>query len=178
MIMQMVAAGGLPVLTDGVREADEDNPRGYLEYEPVKNLRREAKWLAQAKGKAVKIVVPLLSELPKQLACRVILIDRDLDEILDSQARMLFRRNRNLPDTPDRRDRLKENYALAIRQAKAFLRQRPATALLVLQRSEVLRDPAAAALQIGDFLCGQLDALKMAAQVEPALHRQRGMRAG
>jgi tetratricopeptide (TPR) repeat protein len=174
MIMQMVAAGGVPALTDGVRAADEDNPRGYLEYEPVKRLRRDAKWLAEAKGKAVKIVVPLLGALPKEIACRVILIERDLNEILNSQAQMLLRRHENLPDTPDRRDRLKESYALTLRQAKAFLRTRPATALLVLQRSEVLQDPIAAASQISDFLGGQLAAAKMAAEVDPSLYRQRG----
>jgi hypothetical protein len=173
MIMQMVAAGGVPVLTDGVREADEDNPRGYLEYEPVKNLRRDAKWLAEAKGKAIKIVVPLLGSLPKDVACRVILIERDLNEILNSQARMLLRRNENLPDTPERRDRLKDAYALTLQRAKTFLRNRPATGLLVLQRSDVLRDPAAAASRISDFLGGQLATSKMAAEVDPSLHRQR-----
>jgi tetratricopeptide (TPR) repeat protein len=173
MIMQMVAAGGVPVLTDGVREADEDNPRGYLEYEPVKNLRRDAKWLAEAKGKAIKIVVPLLGSLPKDVACRVILIERDLNEILNSQARMLLRRNENLPDTPERRDRLKDAYALTLQRAKTFLRNRPGTGLLVLQRSEVLRDPAAAASRISGFLGGQLATSKMAAEVDPSLHRQR-----
>ena len=56
MIMQMLAAGGLPVLSDGVREADEDNPRGYLEFEPVKKLFSNSAWFKDAKGKAVKIV--------------------------------------------------------------------------------------------------------------------------
>jgi tetratricopeptide (TPR) repeat protein len=175
MIMQMLAAGGMPVLTDGVREADEDNPRGYLEYEPVKNLRHDSKWLAEAKGKAVKIVAPLLGALPKDLACRVILIERDLNEILNSQARMLLRRNENLPDTPERRDRLKDAYAMTLRRARTFLRNRPATGLLLLQRSEVLRDPTAAASQINGFLGGQLAISKMAAEVDPSLHRQRGL---
>jgi hypothetical protein len=120
MIMQMLAAGGVRVLTDGVCAADEHNPRGYLG-------------------------------------------EQNLDEILNSHAQTLLRRNKNLPDTPERWDRLKENYALALRQVKAFLRSRPATALLVLERSEVLHDPAAAALQI--------------VEVDTSPHRQRGLRA-
>ena len=174
MIMQMLAAGGIPVLTDGVREADEDNPRGYLEYEPVKNLRRDAAWVRQAKGKAIKIIAPLLSALPKEIPCLAILIERDLNEILNSQARMLLRRGETLPDTPERRDRLKDAYAATLRQAKAFLRGRPGTGLMVLQRSEVLGNPAEAAAQIDAFLGGGLETSAMAAQVDPSLHRQRG----
>ena len=176
MIMQMIAAGGIPVLADDIREADADNPRGYLEYEPVKNLRRDAKWLLDVKGKAVKIVAPLLGALPAGVACRVILIERNLDEILDSQAQMLVRRNESLPDTVERRDRLKDAYVRTLRQARAFLRRRPATRLLVLQRSEVLHDPVAAAKQIGVFLGRIQAAAEMAAEVDPSLHRQRGDR--
>src|SRR4029077_10320628 len=63
MLMQMLAAGGQPVLTDGLREADTDNPLGYFEYEPVKQLHRDARWFQHAEGKAVKIVSPLLPHL-------------------------------------------------------------------------------------------------------------------
>ena len=147
--------------------------RGYLEYEPVKNLRRDAAWVRQAKGKAIKIIAPLLSALPQEIPCLSILIERDLNEILNSQARMLLRRGETLPDTPERRDRLKDAYAATLRQAKAFLRGRPGTGLMVLQRSEVLGNPAGAAAQIDVFLGGGLATLAMAAQVEPSLHRQR-----
>ncbi len=96
LLMQMLGAGGMDILSDGLREADEDNPRGYLEFEPVKNLFKDATWLFEKRGKVVKIVAPLLAALPHGLACRVILSERDLDEILDSQERMLVRRNQPL----------------------------------------------------------------------------------
>lgn len=92
LLMQMLAAGNVNVLSDEVRAPDEDNPRGYLEFEPVKNLLKNSKWLLEARGRAIKIVVPLLAALPAGLACRVILCERDLDEVLDSQERMLRRR--------------------------------------------------------------------------------------
>ena len=79
MLMQMLAAGGMTVLSDGLREADEDNPRGYLEFEPVKNLLKDSTWLFEGRGKAIKIVAPLLAALPPGLACRVILSERDLE---------------------------------------------------------------------------------------------------
>ena len=46
-LMQMLAAGGLDILSDGLREADEDNPRGYFEFERVKKLRSDSKWLSE-----------------------------------------------------------------------------------------------------------------------------------
>ena len=122
MLMQMLAAGGLPVLSDGLREADEDNPRGYLEFEPVKNLLKDSKWLFGGGGKAVKIVAPLLAALPPGLACRVILSERDLEEVLDSQERMLLRRNQPLEPTPERRRMLKEEYLRTLARVKAMLR--------------------------------------------------------
>jgi Sulfotransferase domain len=173
MLMQMLAAGGVPILTDGLRAADDDNPRGYLEYEPVRKLEQDASWLKEAKGKAVKIVSPLLGALPADLPCRVILIERDLDEILDSQAQMLIRRKVDLPDTTERRERLKAAFAKSLEQTKAMLNARPNTGLLLLDRREVLRDPAATAAKINEFLGGDLDTTKMAAEVDPTLHRQR-----
>ena len=138
--------------------------------------RLAAAGAGEACGKAVKIVAPLLPALPAGVACRVILIERDLNEILNSQAQMLVRRNESLPDTPERRDRLKDAYIRTLQRAKAFLRHRPLTRLLVLQRSEVLGNPAEAALQIGNFLGGDLSTDRMAAEVDPTLHRQRAAR--
>ena len=60
MMMQMLDRGGLDVLADGVRVADEDNPRGYYEFEPVKRTKQDDSWLTQAAGKAVKMVHLLL----------------------------------------------------------------------------------------------------------------------
>ena len=90
-MMQMLIGAGLPVLTDGAREADEDNPRGYLEYAPVMAPRRDSSWLGDARGYAVKIVAPLLPALPEGHDYRVVWMNRDLDEVLASQQRMLER---------------------------------------------------------------------------------------
>ncbi|MBZ5524238.1 MAG: alkaline phosphatase family protein [Acidobacteriia bacterium] len=173
MIMQMLAAGGIPPLTDGLREADEDNPRGYFEYEPVKRMMQDAKWLEGAKGKAVKIVAPLLPGLPAGLVCRVIFIERNLDEILASQGQMLIRRGEKVDDTPARRARLKDQYARRVAGMKLALENRPATNLLCLDRSAVLDDSAAAAAAINAFLGGACDPARMAAEVDPSLDRHR-----
>jgi hypothetical protein len=173
MLMQMLVAGGMNVLSDGLRETDEDNPRGYLEFEPVKNLLKDSRWLFEGRGKAIKIVAPLLATLPPGLACRVILSERDLEEVLDSQERMLVRRNQPLPATPERRRMLKNEYARTLGRVKAMLARRPGTQLLVVERSKAIADPEGTALKVNEFLGGGLELAKMAATIDPTLHRIR-----
>jgi predicted AlkP superfamily phosphohydrolase/phosphomutase/tetratricopeptide (TPR) repeat protein len=173
LLMQMLAAGGICVLSDELRAADADNPRGYLEFEPVKSLLRDSKWLIEARGRVVKIIAPLLVALPAGLACRVILCERDLDEVLDSQERMLRRSNQLRAATSERRQLLKGEYLRTLGRAKAMLTRRPGTQLLVIQHNNAISDPLVTAGRINKFLGGGLDIAKMAAAVEPALHRSR-----
>jgi len=175
MLMQMLAAGGVGVLSDGLRAADEDNPRGYFEYEPVKRLLKDASWLREARGKAIKIVAPLLAALPPDLPCRVILVERNLDEVLDSQDRMLLHRNQSAAATPARRRALKAEYGRILDRVKSRLAQRPVTQVLVIDYAAVVADPARAAKALGEFLSGTADAAKMAAAVNPALYRNRAL---
>ncbi len=171
MLMQMLAAGGVQILTDGLREPDEDNPRGYLEYEPVKNLLKDATWLLQGRGKAVKIVAPLLAALPPGLPCRIIFAERDLDEVLDSQDRMLARRKQEIAPTPERRQLLKDEYARTTVRVKAMLARRPGTQILSVGYRDAVIKPDAVAAQVSDFLGGGFDVAKMSASVDPSLHR-------
>jgi len=173
LLMQMLTAGGIPVLTDESRAADEDNPRGYHEFEPVKKLLEDSKWLFAARGRAIKIIAPLLAALPPGLACRVILCKRDLDEVLDSQERMRLRRNHLPGSTPKRRQMLKEEYLRMLGRVKAMLTRRPDTQLLGIEHSAAISDPRATAARINNFLGGGLDVDKMAAAVDPTLHRNR-----
>src|SRR4029079_1243109 len=100
LMMQMLAAGGLPPLTDSVRAPDESNPRGYLEFEPVKRLRTDQSWLEQARGHAVKIIHLLLREIPTdgRFAYRVIFLQRPLEEVLASQRVMLEKQGKKSAD--------------------------------------------------------------------------------
>jgi tetratricopeptide (TPR) repeat protein len=177
MLMQMLAAGGVSVLSDGSREPDEDNPRGYLEVERVKDLLKDSNWLLEERGKAVKIVAPLLAALPQGLPCRVILTERDIDEVLDSQERMLIRRHQ-ASSTPERRRLLRAEYARALDRAKELLQRRPSTELLVIEHRDVISNPLAIAEKMNQFLSGGLNITKMAAAIDPALHRNRTAEAG
>ena len=99
MAMKMLAAGGMPLLTDGVRGADESNPKGYYEFEPVKDLHKQADmaWLRDARGKAVKIVSFLLTFLPETNEYKVIFMQRDLREVIASERTMLQKRSGCIP---------------------------------------------------------------------------------
>ena len=173
MLMQMLAAGGMGVLSDGLRGADEDNPRGYLEFAPVKNLLKDSKWLFEGRGRVIKIVAPLLAALPPGLPCRVILSERDLDEVIDSQERMLVRRNQALAATPERRRMLKEEYVRTLVRVKAMLTRRALTQLLVIEHGNAIADRLVTAEKLNAFLGGGLDVAKMAAAIDPTLHRNR-----
>ncbi len=174
MFMQMLVAGGMTALTDGERRADEDNPRGYLEFEPVKQLMKDSQWLASAgRGKAVKIVAPLLSAVPAGLPCRIILSRRDLDEVLDSQERMLVRRDKAELATPERRKLLKDEYQRMMARVTAMLARRPGTEVLAIEYAKAISDPGATAAKVNEFLGGGFDVGGMAEAIDPALHRNR-----
>jgi len=173
MLMQMLVAGGMNAMTDGLREPDEDNPRGYLEFEPVKNLLKDSTWLLEGRGKVIKIVAPLLSALPAGLPCRIVFSERDLDEVLDSQERMLVRRKQDIVSTPERRQMLKNEYARTTVRVKAMLARRPGTRVLSVGYRDAIFDAAAVAAKVNEFLGGGLDVGKMAASVDPSLHRNR-----
>jgi hypothetical protein len=130
----------------------------------------------QAKGKAVKIIAPLLLALPAGARYRVLFMERNLDEILASQARMIEPRKEVTHNTPERRARLKAEYSRLVEGVKAMLRRRPEVEVLYLGSESVRRGPSAAAAAIDSFLGGRLAVDAMAAQVRPELHRQQAGR--
>lgn len=89
MMMQILDAAGVPLLTDGKREADISNPKGYYEFEKVKKLMVDKSWLPEAKGKGVKIIAQLLPFLPSNYNYRIIFMKRNMLEVLASQNVML-----------------------------------------------------------------------------------------
>jgi hypothetical protein len=170
MMMQMLAAGGLPLLTDDVRVADEDNPRGYYELESVKNTRRDACWLDQARGRATKIVHLLLWDLPTNRSYRVILMRRRMQEVLASQAAMLARRGQ--PGASLAADELGRVMDRQLNQVVSYLQSQPCFSLLEVHYDQVVRFAEREAEAVNRFLGGRLDTCRMAAAVDPLLYRQ------
>jgi hypothetical protein len=171
VMMQMLSAGGLPALADGIRAPDEDNPRGYFEFERVKQIRTDKAWLDDAAGKVVKLVHLLLLELPATHRYRVVFMRRDLDEVLASQKKMLARSGRSGASLGDAQ--MKAIYTQQIEQVLAKVKQSPNMTLLEISHRDLLTDPATQAARLNAFLGGTLDEVKMSNAVDPSLYRNR-----
>jgi len=171
MAMKMLEAGGLGVVTDGLRTADVDNPKGYYEDERVKDLHRagDKTWLRGARGDVVKIISFLLKSLPDDNNYKVLFMHRSLHEIVASQNKMLARRGES-NDTPD--DRAVQLLEEQVRDARFFLR-RPQFEVLELSYAEVLQAARPQALRMAEFVGGRLDVDKMVEVVDRQLYRNR-----
>lgn len=168
LMMQMLAAAGIPVLTDGERAADPDNPEGYYEWERIKQVGRRPEILREAAGKALKVVSPLLSQLPARHRYKVIYMDRPIAEVVESQRRMLANRGRDTGDPSDMFRLLsgfRESTLRLLDRAKHF---EP----LIVDYPGLVRHPAPWLERIAAFL-GNVDPADMAVAIRPELHRNR-----
>ena len=173
MMMRMLAAGGIEPCCDGVRGADEDNPRGYYEHERVKGLADGADWLSEAHGKSLKVVSALLEHLPRNAhRYAVVFMQRAIDEVLASQRAMLIRRGRDPGSAGE--DRLAALFERHLERVGALTASRADMRVLAVEHAQTVAEPALVAAQVNVFLGGGLDADAMARAVEPQLHRQRG----
>ena len=176
MMMRMLKSGGLPLLTDGQRGADIDNPNGYYEFEPVKQTRADPSWLARADGRAVKLVYLLLYDLPTDRPYRVIFMQRALKEVAASQARMLTRLGRQTSGPSDAHS-LVSIFAAEVAACKAWLKTQPSFDVCYVNYNRLLAAPRETLHPLRTFLAHPetppLDLEAMCKVVDPRLYRQR-----
>jgi len=172
MMMKMLEAGGLRIVTDGVRVADEDNPKGYYELERIKDLETEQdkSYIRDARGKVIKVISFLLKELPHDCFYRVIFMRRDLGEVVASQNKMLDRRGEQ---NPVRDEKAVDLYGRHLISTRFFVEESPCFEMLEVDYAAALEDPEGVASQVNVFLGGKLDVEKMAEAVDPSLYRNR-----
>ena len=180
LMMQMLAAGGIPPLTDANRAADESNPRGYLELEAVKRLKMDRSWLPQARGKAVKIIHLLLPELAAApgaptgadaLTYRVVMMRRPVAEVVASQRVMLARQGKASAAVPDAQ--LEKLFADQLARVERWLEGRPEFTVCAVDYPTLVSAPAETAARLNPFLGGGLDEAAMIRAVDPALYREK-----
>ena len=171
LLMQMLHAGGMPVVTDQHRPADVDNPRGYFEFAPAKNLHQDQSWVEGSLGKAVKIVAQLLPHLPRSSSYRVLLVQRPLNEVMASQKVMLDRIEQG--GGPRSPEQLRRDFSRQLAAVTRWLRKQANIDTLLLHYADIVADPLSASRAINRFLGGGLDEGAMAAVVDQSLHRQR-----
>ena len=172
LMMKMLEAGGLPVLTDHLRKPDDNNPKGYYEFERVKKLKDgDHDWLKESTGKAVKVISALLEHLPPQYTYNVIFMRRNMGEILASQKQMLIRRG----EAPDKvsDEKLAALYQNHLAKIEAWLAQQPNFAVEYVSYNDVLLNPQENLVRVNRFLNEKLDIKSMATVIDSGLYRER-----
>jgi hypothetical protein len=171
LMMQMLAAGGMPILCDDERQADVDNPRGYLEWDRVKQLPTDPACIAQAEGHAVKVISRLLLSLPEGHEYRVVFMQRPLPEILASQDVMLRHRGKLNPKA--------DSSAIAgaleshLREVLAWLNSKSYARTLYVPYHDVLRNGEDIGQKLTRFLEIELNTKAMTSQIDSTLYRNR-----
>lgn len=172
MMMKMLEASGLPVLIDGLRAADPDNPEGYYELERVKALDKgDTAWVADARGHAVKVISALLEFLPPTHEYRVLFMHRQIEEVLRSQRKMLERRGENANAVSDAE--MAALFAKHVEKVQAWMRQQANFSVLDVDYNALLADPLPHIRTINQFLGNGLDEQRMAEVINPDLYRNR-----
>lgn len=172
MMMRMLDAGGLAIMTDAVRTADVDNPKGYYEYERVKDLEKEKdkSYIKEGRGKALKVISWLIKDLPDDNRYKVIFMRRDLGEVIASQNKMI--KNRGETDTSDDAAMV-DAYMNHLAGVRVMVRKRDNVEMIEVRYDETVKDPAATARAVNTFLGGKLDEAKMKEAVDAELYRNK-----
>lgn len=171
MMMRMLECGGLPVLTDGIRTADDDNPNGYYEFEAVKQTRDDPSWLAESEGKAVKMVYRLLYDLPADRRYRVLFMTRNLDEVLASQRVMLDRHG--IAQDAVTESKMAALFSSEVQKFRHWITRQAHLQLIDVDYNQVQQDPHSAVRRINRFLGQILDEEAMVGVVDGTLYRNR-----
>jgi hypothetical protein len=171
MMMKMLEAGGLYTLTDDIREADEDNLKGYYEDERVKALHEDNAWIGEAEGQVVKVISYQLKHLPEGHDYSIIFMEREISEVLASQKKMMIRRGESSDDVPD--GLMTGIFQKHLDETYAWLSEKNNMRVLYISYNDSLKDPAPTVSQVNRFLGGELDTENMMTVVDPSLYRQR-----
>jgi hypothetical protein len=172
MMMQMLEAGGLEVVTDNIRKPDEDNPRGYYEFEKVKQINEDApSWLPSMRGKVCKMVSMLLQRLPSTENYRVIFMERDMNQILASQIKMLKRIGK--PNDCASQQEVGRVFRLHLKKIRRWIAVQGNFQVLYVRYSDVINNPRQCAERINAFLGEGLNVDPMVRVVDKSLYRHR-----
>ncbi|HWZ82955.1 MAG TPA: hypothetical protein VNW47_10035 [Terriglobales bacterium] len=171
LMMQMLVAGGMTPLSDGERKADTDNPRGYLEWERIKQLPKEPSLIAEAEGKVVKVISQLLLSLPDDHEYRVVFMQRPLPEVLKSQDEML--RRRGTSEGGGDTSAIEDAFQRHLIEVNRWLNGKGNVRTLRVHYHRTLREPKATAEAVAAFLEIPMDIEAMTREVDQSLYRNR-----
>ncbi len=171
MMMQMLSAGGVEILTDKKRNADESNPKGYFEYEQVKTLEHNNKWLKFARGKAVKVISHLLFHLPPKYNYKIILMIRDLKEVINSQNKMLLKDGKHT--TSLQSSKLETLFIQNLIKVESWNSNNYNVEIIKVDYHDVINNAQTTAKEVSTFLSLPLNEEKMTNVVDKKLYRSK-----
>jgi hypothetical protein len=171
LMMQMLEAGGMEMLTDSIRKADKNNPRGYYEFEKVKDLDKDNSWLNLSQDKVVKVVSLLLFHLPDNKNYKMIFMKRNQSEILASQQAMLD--HLQIKEAGGQDEKLAEEYRNHLQKLEKWLGQQNPIDVLYISYNDIIQNPGKNANKVKHFLARDLNVEAMTRVVDSSLYRQR-----
>lgn len=172
LMMMMLDAAGIPPMQDYVRTADDDNPKGYYEYERVKKMPEgDTAWVKDARGKSVKVITALLEHLPKKYKYDLIVMRREMGEILASQKKMLVRRGEDPDKISDAE--MADLFNKHFDKVMVWVKKQKYLRFIEVSYNDLLEEPEKEIEKVNQFLGGHLDTAAMLAMIDPKLYRQR-----
>ena len=172
MMMKMLEAGGIPPLTDKIRTADDDNPKGYYEFERVKQMDKgDTAWMVDAQGKTVKVISQLLRYMPAEYEYKVIFMRRNMSEILASQKKMLINRGEDPEQASD--EEISALFEKHLNSVMDWMAAQPNVSVIYIHYSDMLANPVPQVAQTNEFLGGNMNNEDMSEVVDPNLYRNR-----
>ncbi len=170
-MMQILKSGGMQILTDDIRKSDINNPKGYYEYEKTKSLQKDNSWLIEAEGKAVKIIAQLIQYVPLDLKYSVIVMERNIDEIILSQNKMI--ENLGGKKSVVGNNILKKTFEMQLNKAKEFLFSNSNFNTVVVSYNELLSGNTGVLNKVNQQLNLNLDLEKSREVIDRSLYRNK-----
>ena len=171
MMMQMLEAGGIEIGTDNRRKPDIHNPKGYYEIEKIKDLKNDSAWIQNMCGKAIKVISHLLYYLPLTLQYSIIFMQRDMQEILISQRKMLNRLGRDNGTVND--GSLAKKFETHLQKVNQWMKNQKNIDFLYINYNTLLVNSSPSIENIQKFLCRPVALDRMESIINLDLYRNR-----
>lgn len=166
LMMQLFKAANVDIATDAIRTEDDNNPKGYYELEAVKGIVKNNAFLKDLDGKTIKIVAPLVTFIDLSLEYRVVFMIRDLDEVVQSQEKMVGK------DQQDQKEKFKTMYAMHIEKSRQFLNSHNIP-FIEIQHRELLQNPELSLKRLIDFCGWETPLEELKSVIDHSLYRNR-----
>jgi predicted AlkP superfamily phosphohydrolase/phosphomutase/tetratricopeptide (TPR) repeat protein len=179
LMMQMLEAAGLPPKTDGERSADEDNPKGYYEWEAIKRVGTHKRLLDEEglEGKSIKVISMLLQQMPYQHRYRIVFMTRPIDEVAASQARMIERREATGAEQTE--EDLAQSLATHRTAIVSWMETNPRIEIIQIDYPTLVGEPRSVIPELVAFLGDRIsDPDAMYEVIDSDLYRNRSARSG